>query len=185
MKDRKPTGSCLQQRCTYKTVDIQRAFASRCTLYVTAVPGAGPKTAAITLWSAHRLSHWDTQEDRLNRGHQCARVYAVLLHCLKIRDQNYWVLTDLTLVLVWPPAVISTRFVTWFWERGGVGVETQRQALIRKGQTRANLGIWEILTSHSIELDFNRSVVVSDDILPENPGAISQVLVVDNLHSPV
>lgn len=42
---------------TYKTVYVQRAFASRCTLYVTAVPGARPKTAAVTLWSAHRLSH--------------------------------------------------------------------------------------------------------------------------------
>ena len=46
-----------QRQSTYETVHVQRAFTSRCTLYVTAVPGACPKTAAVTLWSAHCLSH--------------------------------------------------------------------------------------------------------------------------------
>lgn len=140
----------------------------------------GAHTVLVT--ETHRRTGWT----ELTNVHECTLCCCAVWKLGRIKgDQNYWALTDLTLVLVWPPAVISTRFVTWFWERGGVGVETQRQALIRKGQTRANLGIWEILTSLSIELDFNRSVVVSDDILPENPGAISQVLVVDNLHSPV
>lgn len=51
-----------RRQSTYKTVYIQRAFTSCCTLYVTAVPGARPETTAIALRSAHRLSHWDTQE---------------------------------------------------------------------------------------------------------------------------
>lgn len=38
------------------------------------------------------------------------------------------------------------------------------------------------LTSLSIVLDFNRSIVVCDDVLPVDPGAVSQVLVVNNLH---
>lgn len=110
------------------------------------------------------------------------------------RNQNNWALTDLTLVLVWPPAVISTGSVTWAWWVGGwVGVvgqkDTDRQpVLIRQRQSEDNMGIHgksnvSTLTSLSIVLDFYRSVVVSDDILPVHPGAVSQVLVVDNLDS--
>ena len=150
------------KRSTYKAVDVQRAFTSCCTLYVTAVPGARPKTAAITLRSAHRLSHWDTQERRVEQRSAvsvcvcacvcvcvCVRVCVRVCPCVCVcaflsmkRDilrgdrgrrrrrvmkrrenqgekgkQNNWVLTDLTLVLVWPPAVISTRLVAWAWKR--------------------------------------------------------------------
>lgn len=39
------------------------------------------------------------------------------------------------------------------------------------------------LTSLSVVVDFNRSTIFPDDVLPEDPGAIIQVFVVDNLHS--
>lgn len=39
------------------------------------------------------------------------------------------------------------------------------------------------LTSLPVVLDFDRSVVVSDDVLPVDPGAVPQVLVVNNLDS--
>jgi len=41
----------------------------------------------------------------------------------------------------------------------------------------------QIDTSLSIVLDVNRSAVVPYNILPENPGAITQIFVIDNLHS--
>lgn len=75
-------------RSTYKTVSIHRAFTSGCTLYVTAVPRARPKTATVTLWCTHHLCHWETKENRLNRGHRHARVCVCVvvfdsLWCLK------------------------------------------------------------------------------------------------------
>lgn len=106
------------------------------------------------------------------------------------RNQNNWALTDLTLVLVWPPAVISTGSVTWaWWVGGGCWAERHRQPVLkRQRQSEDNMGMHgksnvSTLTSLSIVLDLNRSVVVSDDVLPVHPGAVSQVLVVDNLDS--
>lgn len=69
------------QRCsTYKTVSVQGAFTSSRTFDVTAVPGACSKTAAITLRSAHRLSHWETQENRVEqRSAMCMSGYCVIV----------------------------------------------------------------------------------------------------------
>lgn len=71
-------------RSTHKTVGVQGAFTSGCTLYVTAVPGARPKTATVTLRCAHHLSHWETKESRLNRGHQHAHVCVCLCVCVVV-----------------------------------------------------------------------------------------------------
>lgn len=51
---------------THEAVGVQRAFASRCTLDVAAVPGARPEAATVTLRSAHHLSHWGTGENGLD-----------------------------------------------------------------------------------------------------------------------
>lgn len=51
---------------THEAVGVQRAFASRRTLDVAAVPRAGPEAATVTLRSAHHLSHWGTGENGLD-----------------------------------------------------------------------------------------------------------------------
>lgn len=102
-------------RSTYKTVHVQRAFTSRCTLYVTAVPGARPKTAAITLWSAHRLSHWDTQERRVEQRSPMRTCVCVVSLCLCV--------------------CISVYFCLWretFWEEKGGGGGGERENRERK-----------------------------------------------------
>lgn len=39
-----------------------------------------------------------------------------------------------------------------------------------------------VVTSLSVVLDVYRSIAVPDNILPEDPGTVTQVFVVDNLH---
>lgn len=82
---------------TYKTVQVQRAFTSRCTLYVTAVPGARPKTTAITLRGTHRLSHWDTQKRWVEqRSPMCMCVCCVYVGashsslCNFVNEERLW-----------------------------------------------------------------------------------------------
>lgn len=94
-------------------------------------------------------------------------------------------LTDLTLVLIWPPAIISTRLVAWAWERDG---ERDRKS-IQKRKDAVWRSLWgrtvRAETSLPILLDVNRSAVVSDDVLPEDPRAIAQVFVINHLHSSI
>ena len=74
-------------------------------------------------------------------------------------------------------------------EEGNKRKKTERQLAPKiKRQSRDDLGEWwnriiPALTPLSVVLDVNGSIVVSDDVLPEDPGPVTQVLVVDNLHS--
>lgn len=100
----------------------------------------------------------------VSKLHVCACVVALISS-----------LTDLTLVLVRAPAVISARFVARPWETDKEGIQRQQTTTTKGSQW------FSTLTFRPVVLDFDRSVVVPDDVPPVDPRAVPQVLVVDNV----
>lgn len=56
--------------------------------------------------------------------------------------------------------------------------------LIKRDDLEMNWNMYSrpVVTFLSIVFDINRSAAVPDNILPEDPGTITQVFVIDNLH---